>query len=202
MGTLAFIAVASCFGQDNAAERSALERGDAFTLIKQEVVLADLEVTREQNEYLKELARHRAREIGKTGLAFDRASPEERAGVNTAFRTKMQGFDADLLEFLTPPQRARLKQIMAQCLTRADVKTFGLLHPEVKKSLAISVDQEGKIEKVGEEAKSAVENKIAELQEQIAKMRSDARNQMLNQLTKDQKEKFESLFGKPIQFKR
>jgi len=91
---------------------------------------------------------------------------------------------------------------MVQWLSRGDAKTFGLLHTEVNEQLSITADQEAVIGNRGDDTKSATDTKIAELQSQIAKIQGDARNEILQQLTKEQREHFESVFGKPIRFNR
>jgi hypothetical protein len=66
----------------------------------------------------------------------------------------------------------------------------------------ITDEQSVEIEKVADEAKAAVDVRIAEFQAEIAKMQSDARRKMLDHLTQEQREKFETVFGKPIKFRR
>jgi hypothetical protein len=102
--------------------------------------------------------------------------------------------------FTVRSQRSRLKQITAQWLTRVDGKSFGVLHPEVRKFLSITPDQEQEMTTIAEEEHAAIEKKLAEFQAEIVKMRQDARSKLLGKLTNEQRDKIEATFGKSLKF--
>jgi hypothetical protein len=184
------------------AEKPFLERGDIFTILRQNEVQSDLDLVADQKQKVAQLAFERMKLISKEGSDFERApNPEGRAAVNAEFRDKIRAYDAEAMELLLPHQRTRVRQITAQWLTRVDVKSFGVLHAEVKKLLSLTPEQEAEMRLIADEEHAAIEKKVAEFQTQIAKMRQDARSKMLEKLTKEQRDKIEATFGEPLKFK-
>ncbi len=172
--------------------------GGMFVLLRLEQVQKELNLSDEQKEKIKELAKEMMPGRPSEGQA---PSPEDR-------RAMMEKVQKKLAEILKPEQLERLKQIQLQAQGAA-----ALGNPEVVKTLGITDDQRAKLKTLRDEAdgkrreligsmrdlsREERREKMAENQEKIRQIQKELMEKALAVLTPEQREKFEKLQGKKI----
>jgi Spy/CpxP family protein refolding chaperone len=161
-------------------------------LLGSKQVQEELKLTDEQKDSIKTLAREMRPARGE-----GRPSPEE-------MQKRAEKIDKKLADILKPEQIKRYKEIRIQ-VQGPDA----FLSPEVVKALAITDEQQKKVKDIIGESRKEMRSlgrpdedstpaERKEFREKIQKIRKEAAGKCLESLTSDQREKFESLRGKPF----
>jgi Spy/CpxP family protein refolding chaperone len=176
--------------------RRGMGPGGGLFLLRLDQVQKELNLSDEQKEKIKELAKNLMPGRPPEG---QRPSREDRQAMIEKTRKK-------LAEILKPEQMERFKQIEIQVQGAA-----ALMDPEVAKTLAITEDQKAKLKALRDEAGEKIrkifdsmrdlspeerEAKRTENQEKMRQMQKEVMEKALAVLTSDQREKFEKMKGK------
>lgn len=178
--------------------------GGGLDLLRDENVRKDLELVDEQVEKLTEI-QGRMREV--MGDFFRNNAPDfrnmrdlsedERRAQFDSFRTKVEEAVAPIQkevdEVLLPHQKERLKQIQNQARMRGQGTSQALTSGTLAEELGITDEQKEKLRAVEQEVQ-------AELLKEIERLRTDAREKVLEVLTPEQREKYKTMMGSPIEF--
>ena len=171
-------------------------------LINDKNVIAELELTSDQIESLKELQddmrdvfresfsgmRERFREEG-----VDRE--ELMSEIREKIKTEMKGVEGELSEILLPFQSERLEQLSMQMRAGRSGTTGLLSSPEVKEKLGITDEQI-------EEMKAKTEEVREELNVKMKELREEARQDILSVLTSDQQAQIKEMMGESFEFEQ
>lgn len=164
-------------------------------VLQREEVQQELQLVDEQRDKVRDVvesAREQMREEMRELFSQMRdLSDEERRNRFDEVRTKMEEmnkeFETKLQKVLLPHQFDRLKQIDLQQRIQqrgANALTSG----ELAEALSLTDEQREKLQQRAEEVQK-------ELQEEIAKLRADARMKMLDVLTPEQQAKLKTMMG-------
>lgn len=169
----------------------------AVFLIRDPAVLADLKLTSAQAAGLAEFART----ANEEGWRFRDYSPEPGPAAEAAARVN-DLVESNLKKLLTQPQYDRLEQIVLQVQGPS-----AILWPRVAERLALSANQQEKIDKLCLENQTAVKalreearqgKNPAEIFRQNEKLRSNLQKDLVAVLTSGQRERWIDGQGKPI----
>ncbi len=171
--------------------------GGNLFLLADENVQKDLDLSEDQIDQLKKLQD----EVRSTMMnMFQGMQPGRGEDPRRMFeemqekaQETLKGFEEDIDEILLPHQTKRLKQISVQSQSRGRGVGGSLLSETIRNDLKISREQEQKLRETAEQLEK-------ELQEKIVKLRREAMNKLLDQLTPEQREKYRELVGDPIEF--
>jgi Spy/CpxP family protein refolding chaperone len=155
-------------------------------LLRQEAVQEDLGLTDDQKQQLRRLAAGQQRGGDRPNLRD--MSQEERREWMAEMRERMEAAEKKMSDILTEEQRTRLKQIRLQVMGPAAVG-----EPEFAKELGLTDEQREKIGQLRERVRQAREDGSNDetLRERMA-------NAVKDMLTPEQREKLETLRGKPF----
>ncbi|MGI9519107.1 MAG: Spy/CpxP family protein refolding chaperone [Pirellulaceae bacterium] len=165
-------------------------------------VQRELELMEDQQAQLKAIMddiKSARQELGRELRAFSQtATPEEVAARReqaVAESREMQlKARTTVFEVLLPHQQERLSQLTAQVMIEHSAKNneAGVLAPEMMRYLEIDEEQAARIR----ERTSEIREKLAE---DIKRLTDQAREDMMQELTAEQREKYEQLTGEPIE---
>jgi hypothetical protein len=196
--------MACCFavGEIYAQDKSKQPFGEfLLNALFDQRVQKELELVPDQKDQLKEVldrVRNRRQEYiaelqkqKNQGASEDELQARQKEYVAQLEQLKKDS-EADALKILLPHQRQRLKQVTAQVMMRESAKKkkvpTGLLTQEMMEYLEIDEKQAGKIEE-----------KVKQLQErlarQIKKLRDEATEDLMQELTAEQRKKYKQLMG-------
>ena len=164
-------------------------------LLRRDDVRKELELVDDQIEKLEEFS-NRQRESGRELFAGLRdLSREERAEkFREIFAKRAEESQKEIGKILLPHQTKRLGQLAVQYRMRSGTSR-GLTSGSVAEELGITEEQQEDIRKKAEEVQK-------ELNEKIAKLREEARDDILQALTPQQRAKFKQMVGEPFEFQQ
>lgn len=180
-----------------AAAKPAGSLTPAVFLIRDPVVLAELQLTKSQTADLAEFARV----ANEEGWKFRDYSPEPGAGAEAAARLN-ELMEAKLKKLLTGPQFERLEQVVLQVQGPTAIQW-----PKIAERLGLSSAQQEKIDKLGVENQAAVKSlreearsgkSPAETLRQNEKLRTTLQKDLVAALSARQREQWIDLQGKRL----
>jgi hypothetical protein len=170
-----------------------------LALVQAEPVQKELELVADQKDQLAKVAEEAREGRRGAGGGFDpNASPEERAKRREEQAARQREIDKKVDAVLVGPQKTRLNEIYIQALG-----TAALSNEEVAKELGIGADLQEKIATTRREAMQAAFQGGGGggfNAEDFAKARREADDKVLALLSSEQKEKFEKMKGKKVDF--
>ncbi len=158
----------------------------ATMLLRQEAVQKELGLTDDQKQQLRRLAAGQQRDGDRPNLR--EMSQEERQEWMAEMQERMKAADKKLEDILTEEQRTRLKQIRLQVM---GANAMG--DPEFVKELGLTAEQQEKFGQLRERVRRAREDGG-----DGENLRDRLTNAVMDMLTPEQKNKLESLRGKPF----
>lgn len=166
-------------------------------LIKLREIREDLAVADFQNEKIDQaLAELKAANID-FAQTLQGTSRERRAVLIEEFKTRSAKVEADIAAALLPEQLQRLKQIRMNLIVVKDGATYGLNNREFLEELGLTDAQRGEIDAKAAEVQKVVQEKVKKLQAEIDKIKLEARDDVIQILTPDQRKKYLDLVGRP-----
>jgi len=202
IGFAALAALALCATDVLAQGRGGGNRGgnrggdiSSTRLLGSEAVQKDLELTDEQIESIKELSQGRGRGDRDTMRAeMEGLSQDERVEkIRKMVKTRTEENKEKLGNILLPHQMKRLSQISAQASARDGSQS--LVSGTLAKQLNITDEQ-----------KEALQAKAEELQKnlnaKIEKLRSQMQDELLAELTPEQRSQFKEMMGEKFTFEQ
>ena len=202
----AILIVAMAAQVQGQAGRGRFVGADPSFLLRAPEVQKELKLADEQKEKLNEL-RTGQREAFRDLRKFENREEREKKQ-----REIVAKFQADLKKALNEDQQKRLGQIMLQQLARVMLER-ALLGDDVSKRLEITEEQRSKIRTINRELREAnrdLQAKVRETEDQKARrelfakqgeVRKEAREKTLAVLTKEQKEQWTAMLGKPVEIR-
>jgi len=183
-----------------------------FGLLRREPVQKELNLTKEQAEKIKSLFGGIEAVFRKHMGELRNLPQQEREAKMKELRkeavVKLEAAQKELPNILKPEQMERLKEIHLQ-----QEGAFALRDPEIRKTLDLTEEQDGKIQKLLSQAseetvkvikslrnlpREEIGEKRAEAQKKVQQIREEAAKKVMETLTPEQKEKFEKMKGKPF----
>lgn len=169
--------------------------GGTIGLIQQQDVQQEIELTEDQQTELRTLAETMREEVGEEMRGMFQGmrdlSDEERDAKMQEIRTRFEqiGKDAEerMQKVLLPHQFDRLKQIDLQSRVQRGGAS-ALSEGELADTLGLSESQRDQLREKQEQVQK-------ELDEKISQLRVDARNQLLEVLTPEQRAKLQGMMG-------
>ncbi|MFN0018938.1 MAG: hypothetical protein ACKVP0_11810 [Pirellulaceae bacterium] len=168
-------------------------------LIKVTGINDDLELVDFQKEKIQKVLndvqvinREFAAQIGKT-------PPQEQSQLIKSFKEKIAKAEEELASILLPAQLERLRQIRMNLVARNDGATFGLKNREFLELLDLTPEQKAKVAAKAAELSKLVEEKVKKLQAEIEKVKLEAREEVFQVLTPEQRKKYLDLVGRPFE---
>ena len=164
-------------------------------LINHAGVRKELELVDEQIDQLRAIqdeAKQNMRQYMEDMKQGGRLDPERIAAMREAmqqFRDKKQ---QRIREILLPHQLERLNQISVQTRIRNQGESKALMSKRIADELGIDDEQKERLKRRSEEIK-------AHLQEKIARLKEEARQELLQELTPEQRTRFEAMKGESFQ---
>lgn len=173
------------------AQRPGGRGGSIGELLRSEEVRDELEIVDDQLEDLREIEQEVRGEMREMFSGMRDLGPEERREKWESMREQMQelrsSVDGRVKEVLLPHQFERLEQIHLQQSVQRRGMSATLSGPLAEK-LGLTEEQQQQISEKAQELQ-------AEMQEKINQIRQDARNELLEMLTSEQRAKLEELQG-------
>jgi len=181
-----------------------------LALLRSAEVRQELEVMPDQAEALQKIEkRGEERPRGPAeGFDFRNASEDERAEMFKKMQTMREEVAKEqkelLKEVLFPEQIERLDQLMLQM---RGIMALG--EPDVQERLGMTTTQVDKLKQIRSDQETKMRDSMREIwqsgdregiRDKMTEMRKDVESKVLEQLDPKQKEKFESMKGKPFDF--
>ena len=164
--------------------------------VQKELDLVD-EQTTEITEQLKGLMKFRnelaaeLREMKTAGEA-EQALLKRRDEMQEELKVQKKKVESQVLDVLLPHQQKRLREVSAQFVTREAMKqskvSTGLLTPQMLEYLDVDDEQAERIEKRAEEIRKRLTGKID-------KLKKEALEDLMKELSAKQKKKYRNLMG-------
>lgn len=161
--------------------------------------MEDLDIVDFQKEKIEKVLAERRGVTGAFGATLDAAPLEKRKDLLASFRAALDKADNDVAESLLPAQIERLKQIRFQLIARNDATTYGLKNKQLALALELTEVQKAEIDAKAADVNKTVEEKLKKLKAEIAKVKSDAREELIKVLTPVQRKKYTELYGRPFE---
>jgi len=156
--------------------------GGGMMLLNDENVQKDLDLIDSQKEKLQALQEKIREEMRSMFQGGGRDVDRD------AIREKFEGFQKEMNDVLMPQQRERLKQIEVQSRLR-----FGSTAGAVADALELTEEEQEKLREKDRELST-------EMNKEINKIREKYRDKLLETLTPEQRAKWKSLVGSPVEF--
>ena len=178
---------------------SLLQGGGGLSLLRLEDVVKDLGLTDEQQSALQKLSESVHEQMNEVRSSLNSASPEQRQARLVEMEQQIAGKVAAVLN---DQQRARLQEIKLQVLGPA-----ALSYKDTADALKLSDEQLRTLADLAEARRMAVRDAIAAAgsdpaaaRTKIAAIVKDSADKMLAVLTSQQREQFEKMKGKSLEF--
>jgi len=200
--TIVFLLAQVLVGQSPQAQDQPFEDKLLPALFNKQIQ-RELELVDDQKEELTYLLDTLKRQKESLGVELreyaQTASAEElkakRQELIDGFETQKKETQSTIMNVLLPHQKLRLRQATAQLMIRELAKqkkvSTGILAPEMLEFLDIGDEQARQIEDKAIEIKKR-------LAEQIRKLTEEANTELLGELTRQQRAKYQKLVGDPI----
>lgn len=174
--------------------------GGPFAMLQREDVQQELELLEEQKTQVKaavEKSRERMGELfrgagGRGGGAAGGEGNDRRDELRDTMRKFNEEMQAEVDKILLPHQSKRLKQLEVQNQMRG--RMMGALEGDLAKDLGISEEQQDKLREKAQRLETELRKKMAEVRKQM-------QDQLLADLSPEQRKQFNDLVGDPFEFK-
>ncbi len=171
--------------------------GDSMSMLNNPSVQKDLELVDDQMKRINDINKEFSKQIqdqmknmhGQDGVF----SPDHAKDLGQMIRDLKEQQKAQLNEVLLPQQLDRLNQVALQMQMKSR-GMGGLLAGKLAAELGITADQTKRIKERQKQLQK-------ELEEKIANLRDEARQTLLEELTRDQRKKLEELIGEKFESK-
>ena len=171
--------------------------GDSFAMLNNPSVQKDLELVEDQIQQIKDInADFSARIQDQIGSLQDESGGFDLAqakGLGELVKKLKLQQKAEIENLLLPHQQDRLRQVALQMQIQS-MGTARALSNKLAKELGITAEQKDRLKKRQEELQQKME-------QEIAKMRKDAKKDLLQELTPEQREKLKKLTGAEFEMK-
>lgn len=170
--------------------------GDSFDLLNNPGVQKDLELIDDQLNRIKEINKDFGKKIFEKIKMMRNGDGQIQIDGTSSISKLIQDLKAqqkaEIEGLLLPQQQDRLKQVelQMQMQNRGTANTLD----QLAKELNITGDQKKRIQAKQKELKK-------EFEEKLAKLKEDSRKALLDELTNDQRKKFEEMVGERYKFK-
>jgi hypothetical protein len=185
-----------CRAQDSA---NPVQVGGLFDLIKLREVSRDLELVDFQRVAVKKALAERKAAAQNFSSLSKQASPDERKLLAAQYKEEERKIADTMAQNFLPVQLHRLKQIRMNLIAKNDGAAFGLNDREFQAEMDLTDAQKAEIAAKAAKANKVVEEKIMKLKAEIEKVKSEARNEIIQVLTLQQRQKYSSLVGRPFE---
>lgn len=163
-------------------------------LLRNEAVQKDLELSDEQIELIEGLSQGRGGDRESIMAELDGLSGEERMEKIREIRDRRtEEMKKELDDILLPHQIERLEQIANQASAQGGARS--LIGGSLAEKLGITEDQK-------ERLRSKAEELQREMNEKIAKLRAEMQDELLGELTADQRAQYREMMGEAFKFER
>lgn len=189
-------------GQD-AETRIVPKLSTSLELATRPDVVKELSLTAEQVAALNELlatrqeAYKRFAEVLRPGAS---ATDVERAQQREKVLSQLVEIERGINETLLPHQLKRFDQLLFQYQTRSQSSSGTVLHKRVSDRLGLTDSQQARIREVASNHQQKYQARLAEMKAELDAMRQDAVDEILKQLTREQRKEYESLLGPHFSF--
>lgn len=169
---------------------------DVFSLANNSSVQREIELVDEQLEQIREINRDfSARISGQIGeLTRGGMSPEKGRDLSALIQDLNEQKKAKMESVLLPHQFDRLRQIALQTQMKRSGDAATLSSDQLVEALGISAEQQEQIQNKAEQLKQDMEKRIAEMKQQ-------AREELLGELTREQRAKLKEMMGNDFDLK-
>ena len=170
-------------------EFSAGIAGDSFSMLNNPSVQKDLQLVDEQMQQIKEINREFGEKIKNRieELKDGSNGSLQSAGLGQLIEELKQQQQEQIQSILLPNQQQRLDQVARQMKLR-HLGTAQTLTSHLAKELELTAEQQARIESRAKELQQEITAKMADL-------KAKAKEDLLNELTRDQRKKLEELVG-------
>lgn len=190
------IAVQLCLAQE--AGQSPFKVRGITELVKLQPVRDDLELQDFQKQAIdKALADLRAANL-EFAMGLQGGTREEQADLLAKFKAARDQVEADIAAALLPGQLVRLKQVRMNMAVAQDGSTYGLNHREFLEELGLTDAQRAAIDAKSAEVNKLVQEKLKKLQAEMLQIKVEARDELLQILTPEQRKLYLDLVGRPF----
>lgn len=175
---------------------AAPQRTQYIDLMQRPAVAKDLYLTDFHKMELQKLSQERSTVIRTTMMELDRQESKEKRG--EAYATMQQEMDRverAAYAMLLPFQQQRIDQIANQVFFRASDSGGGLTHPKMMEVLRMTEDQVKQIRENAQKVDAKLQERLLSLDKQARQARIDARSEVLNLLTDEQRKSYEEMIG-------
>ncbi len=169
--------------------------GDMMSMLNNNSVQRDLELSDDQREQLRRLRQDFAQKVSEHArtLREGNFNPESGRNLGETIKQLQKQQAADLEEILLPHQMRRLREISVQTRLRSMGPTGALSDKEFAEELGITPEQ---LKKLKERAKEIGK----ELKEKMERLREEAQKELFKELTRDQLDKLQRMMGDRFEF--
>lgn len=187
--------VSNCRAQGQAAA------GELIGALANKRFAEDIELVDSQQKRIVELVTTLSKFRDQLGeqkqLDFKNAPAKDREKIETAYKGKYEIFQSNIAikarDTLLPFQIERVEQLIRQQERKntRDLTSSNLFQQKIIDYLGVSEDQEKRLRDKSEKLNASIEQKIK-------KILKDANDELLDELTSDQRSKYMQLFGEPM----
>ena len=169
--------------------------GDMMSMLNQASVQRDLELSDDQRDQLQRLRQDFTRKVSDQARLMREGnfSPEAGRGLGETIRELQKQQEADVEQILLPHQVRRLREISFQTRMKTMGPTGALSDKAIAEELGLSSEQ---LKRLKEKAKEVGRD----LKEKIERLREEAQQELLKELTRDQLNKLERMLGDRFEF--
>ena len=173
-----------------------------LVLINDSSVIAELELVDDQVEAINEL-QNSMRDVFRESFSGMRDKFRDKnvdrealmAEIRETIQSKMGGVEEELNEILLPHQVSRLDELYFQMQSNRSGTEGLLTNPKVVEKLGLTEEQIEEVAKKADEVKE-------DLEEKIAALREEARDEILSVLTSEQQQQIKEMMGDKFEFAR
>ena len=170
-----------------------------FDLIKVREVSQDLQLVDFQRVAVKKALADRKAAAQNFSSLYKQASPDERKLLAEEYKQEELKIAETIVKNLLPVQLHRLRQIRMNMIAKKDGAAFGLNDQEFQSQLELTEAQKAEVAARAAQANKLVEEKVKKLKAEIEKINSDARDEIIQVLTPQQRQKYSNLVGRPFE---
>lgn len=169
-----------------------------LSLLRSKTIRSELELVDEQIAEINELYGRASSMVNFYAKSALSQSEQDRKAAWAELHRKVAEHEAKGLGILLPHQRKRLDQVILQIQSRSKETAAGLTHKRLAEQLKLSGEQSTDIRE--EEAK--LQERLDELNKEVARLKEEARAKVLSNLTAEQRARYHDLLGEPIEIDR
>ncbi len=168
---------------------------DVFSLANNQSVQQEIELVDEQLQQIRKINQEFSEKISEhVRLGDGNMNPDRGRELSLLIKELNEQKKAKMEGVLLPHQFDRLRQIALQTQLQRSGEAATLGSQQVASALGITDEQKQRIEQRASELKKDMDEKIARMKEQ-------ARETLLNELTREQREKLKAMMGESFQLK-